>query len=222
MTGSPARRAASGVAGSAARGVLVAAVAVVLASCAPAPVPGGAAPAAPPASPGPAVDPAAGAMPSIDERFTADIPAELKVRDPIDVRGLSPCELLTGAQLAEFGLDPTSARTNRARFGPGCSWDYREGLASAGIDLTTDPRAAKLPDLYRLRETSRNFEIRQIAGFPVIRDDIAEDECQLVLAVADTQIIGINAFSDRRRLPDQCGPAVRMAELIIANLRARN
>ncbi|MGQ0576997.1 MAG: hypothetical protein ACT4RN_22765 [Pseudonocardia sp.] len=59
--------------------------------------------------------------------------------------------------------------------------------------LTTEPEAAKLPDPYRLRVTRRNVEIRQIAGSPVIRDDTHLHECHLVLAVADTQLIGIDA-----------------------------
>ncbi|MGQ0575318.1 MAG: DUF3558 domain-containing protein [Pseudonocardia sp.] len=189
-----------------------------LAGCMSAPAPSAAAPKAgaqaldPPLRPG---------VPTIEERFTPEVPAELRVRDPLDARGLDPCALLTPEQLRGSGLDPGSAEPNPGRYGPGCSWQLRDGSTSAGIDLITDPNAAKLPDFWRLRGNAVVFEIRQVAGHPAIRSDYVPNECDLALAIADYQIVGINAYADGRVLPDPCGPAVRMAELIIANLAAR-
>lgn len=161
-------------------------------------------------------------LPTIDERFTPDIPAELRVREPKDVRGIDPCDLLSRDQIGSFGLDPDSARANPARYGAGCLWQYRDGSTSAEIGTATEPNGFKLPDAYRLRENSANFEILQIAGHPAVRDDIAANgQCELGLAVADDQIVTISAYADGRILPDPCAPARRMAELIIANLAAR-
>lgn len=162
--------------------------------------------------------------PPVADRFTPDIPAELRVREPKDARGLDPCLLLTGDQLAGFGLDPATARSNQARYGAGCLWQYRDGSTTAGVDLTTNPRASKLPDIYRLRDNYDVVEILQIGGHPVLRADrYATGECNLALALAlaDDQILGVNAYYDGRVLPDPCAPARRMAELIIANLTTR-
>ncbi|MGQ0573324.1 MAG: DUF3558 domain-containing protein [Pseudonocardia sp.] len=191
---------------------------VVLAGCAATPAP-------PPPAPAPGVEaldpPLEPGLPTIEERFTPDVPAELRVRNPKDARGLDPCDLLTPAQLDGFGLDPATARTNPARYGTGCLWQYRDGSTSAGVRLATDPNAAKLPDIWKLRQNDVVFEIRQIAGHPALRSDQLPDECDLSIAVADYQIVGVNAYGDGRALPDPCGPAVRMAELIIANIAAR-
>jgi len=161
-------------------------------------------------------------VPTIDERFTSDIPAELRVREPKDARGIDPCDLLTSEQLTGFALDPATARANPLRYGKGCVWEYRDRSTSASIGISTDPAASKLPDIYRLRDNYGTLEILQIAGHPTLRADRAlSGQCGLNLAVADDQIVGITAYADDRVLPDPCAPARRMAELIISNLANR-
>ncbi|MGQ0574588.1 MAG: DUF3558 domain-containing protein [Pseudonocardia sp.] len=194
-----------------ARGVAALALALALGGCTGAPPP--------PAAPAPSAEPQPQGR-TIDERFTPDIPPELRVRDPKDIRGLDTCALLTPAQLDELGLDPDSDRRHGGA-GQQCTWQYRDGSTSAGLDVVTNPRLAKLPDIYRLRDAKVVFEIRQIAGHPALRADHLTDECRLYLAVTDTQLVAISAYADARVLPDPCGPAVRMAEMVIANLAAR-
>ncbi|MGQ0573208.1 MAG: DUF3558 domain-containing protein [Pseudonocardia sp.] len=192
---------------------------LALAGCAATPAP------PPPPSPGPAAKaldpPLDPGVPTIDERFTPDVPPELRVRNPKDARGLDPCDLLTPAQLGTFGLDTGTARRNPARFGDGCLWRYLDGSTTAGLLLATDPNSAKLPDIWRLRQNNVIFEIREVDGHPAIRADRFANQCDLAVAVADYQIVSIDAYADGRVLPDPCAPAVRMAELVIANLAAR-
>lgn len=161
-------------------------------------------------------------VPTVDERFTSDIPAELRVTAPKDAGGIGPCDLLTEDQLIDFGLDPRTARTDPTLYGSVCQVQYRDGSTSAGIGLSTDPRASKLPDLYRLRDNYGKFEILQVAGHPALRADRAPTgQCALNLAIADDQIAVLNVYTDGRLLPDPCAPARRMAELIISNLANR-
>jgi hypothetical protein len=164
-------------------------------------------PAAPSASPAPTA------------RFDASTPEELRVREPKDARGIPICELLTRDQLVELGLDPATARPDSFLRGESCSWRLADGSSRAGVGLSTDPEAQKLPDFYRLRRVSHNFEILQVAGHPAVRsDDTPVGGCVLYVAAADEQILSAKGYVDSRGLPDPCAPARRMAELVLSNL----
>jgi hypothetical protein len=174
---------------------------------------GGAAPAT--SSPAPALPTG---PPPVDERFTPDIPAELRVTDPKDARGKDACELLTTGQLIELGLDPQTARGDTARNGPGCTWKYADGSTRASVALALRPDGVKLPDAYRLRDSFATFEILEIARHPAVRADDLPGECTLNVAVADEQIIVINGYLDDREVAEPCAMARQMAELILSNL----
>jgi hypothetical protein len=161
--------------------------------------------------------PSISAMPTA--RFDASTPPELRVREPKDARGIPVCELLTRDQLLELGLDPATAQPDSFLRGETCSWRFADGSTRAGVGLSVDPAAQKLPDFYRLRNTSTNFQILDIAGHPAVRsDDRPVGDCSLYVAVSDLQILSTNGYADGRALPDPCAPARRMAELVLSNL----
>lgn len=171
------------------------------------------------AAPAPAAPSGTVDYPSVEERFTPDIPAELRVREPQDARGIAVCDLLTGAQLHELGLDQATTRMEQQQRSTGCSWRHVDGSTRAGINVSTDPIAQKLPDLYRLRNTFARFEITEVDGHPTIRgDDTDRPGCTLYVGIADEQMMSVDAYLDGRELPDPCAPARRMAEMVLANV----
>jgi hypothetical protein len=148
-----------------------------------------------------------------------DIPVQLRVREPRDSRGIAPCDLLTRAQLRELGLDPASAFPDARGMEQSCTWHTPDKSDNAGLGISTDPRASKLPSMYRVHHDEPWFQILEIAGHPALRfDPQPERDCGLSIAIADLQNLGVGATADRTPRPDPCAETRRMAEMILSNL----
>ena len=148
-----------------------------------------------------------------------DIPLQLRVRQPKDARGIAPCDLLTPAQLRELGLDPATASPEARGMAQSCAWHAPDRSDYAGLGISTDPRASKLPSMYRVHHDEPWFQMLEIAGHPVMRFDSDPDRsCGLSIAIADLQNLGVRATADRTPRPDPCAETRRMAEMVLSNL----
>jgi hypothetical protein len=149
-----------------------------------------------------------------------DIPLQLQVREPKDARGIAPCDLLTPAQLRELGLDPATAFPDAEGMAQSCVWHKPDRSDYGGLQISTDPRASKLPSFYRVHHDEPWFQMLEIAGHPAVRADPDPDRsCELAIAVADLQNLGVGATTaDRTPRPDPCAQTRRMAEMVLSNL----
>lgn len=148
-----------------------------------------------------------------------DVPLSLKVREPLDARGIAACDLLTTAQLRTLGLDPATARPDAEGYAEGCAWDYADGSDHAVVSVSTDHRASKLPSLYRVHHDQPNYRQFEIAGHPAIRSNSVPDrDCSFTVAAADLHTIVVSGSFSQTRRPDPCKESLPMAELILSNL----
>lgn len=157
--------------------------------------------------------------PAPQSGFPADVPQELRVKEPKDARGIPACDLLTREQLVELGLDPATAQPDSRMLAESCLWYYADGSTFASVSISTDPTATKLPGMYRLHHAEAGFEILEIAGHPALRFDLDPSiQCGLAVGVADFQNLGTDGYFDRRPGPDICAQSRRMAEMVLSNL----
>lgn len=178
-------------------------LAVLLAACGAGP-PGG--PFRPPPAPAPAAS-------------GPELPEELRISNPLDVRGIPPCELLTPAQLREVGLDPSSGTPWVRQPGGGCLWKWQDGSTQAYVGANGDPGAIKLDSVFRNRDLYHNFTAFRISGYPALRvDPDPTGSCLLQVGAADDHVLEISAYGDSRVVPEPCAMAVRMAEMVLSNL----
>jgi hypothetical protein len=139
---------------------------------------------------------------------------------PLDARGISACDLLTPTQLAELGLDPSSARSGTAGSAQTCGWTRNNDVSNpAGLQINTDPAIPSLDGLYLVRDTFAVFKPIEIFGHPALHaDDVAGPVCTIYTAIADYQAVSTDGNLAGRPLADPCGPSRRMAEMILSNL----
>lgn len=191
------------------RGVVLAATLLILglSGCASGPVAGSGIPVDPPPSAPISSVPLQGTPPTSGE----------SVREPKDIRGVQPCAVVTDAQLVELGLIPGSAQpVDETR----CGWSsVTDDTNPVGLDLNSDTNLAVLDVLENLRDNFGRYEPTEVAGHPAIRaDDVADNSCTIVIAVADHQGVSIGANGANRPLPDPCEVPRRMGEFILSNL----
>jgi hypothetical protein len=110
---------------------------------------------------------------------------------PLDARGISACDLLTPTQLAELGLDPSSARSGTAGSAQTCGWTRNNDVSNpAGLQINTDPAIPSLDGLYLVRDTFAVFKPIEIFGHPALHaDDVAGPVCTIYTAIADYQAV---------------------------------
>jgi hypothetical protein len=149
-----------------------------------------------------------------------DIPLHLHVREPKDARGIAACDLLTSTQLRQLGLDPATAHPDARGMAQSCVWHTPAHSDYAGVDISTDPRASKLPSMYRVHYEETWFQMLEIVGHPALRFDPEPDRsCGFSIAIADLQNLGVVAdIGNRTPRPDPCAKTRRMAEMILSNL----
>jgi hypothetical protein len=139
------------------------------------------------------------------------------VRDPRNLAGTSPCQLLTPTQLAANRID-LPAQSRDVLGTPGCEWDDKAHTREIRIyfDIGNDV----LHNVYAQRETFPVFEITQIAGHPAIKtkNNAASTSCFFRVAAAERQTFVVGFTSLRQGLEEPCGPAKALAEAVIANL----
>jgi hypothetical protein len=157
----------------------------------------------------------AGAAPAASASAPADpIPA---VRNPRNLAGTPPCQLLTPAQLAANRIDQPG-QSKDVLGAPGCEWDDKAHTREIRIymDIGNDV----LHNVYARRATFPVFEVTQAAGYPAIRTkDLGEGtSCTFRVAVAERQTFVVEFTSLRQGLEEPCGPAKALAETVLANL----
>lgn len=142
------------------------------------------------------------------------------VRDPKDIRGVPPCEVLTDLQLRELDLLPESARELADPVTKRCGWSSAiDDTNPAGLEINSDTNLAVLDLMENLRDNFARYEPTEVAGHPAIRaDDVADNSCALVIAIADHQGVSIEYNLANRPLPDPCDIPRRMGEFILSNL----
>lgn len=142
------------------------------------------------------------------------------VRQPLDARGVEPCELMTPAQLVELGLRPESAKPGTSGASLTCTWVSATDAANpAGLQINADSTLPALDGIYLVPETFAVFEPIEVAGHPAVHaDDVAGPVCTIYTAIADYQAVATDGNLGGRPLPDPCAPSRRMAEMILSNL----
>ena len=157
----------------------------------------------------------AGGAPAASASAPADpIPA---VRDPRNLAGTPPCQLLTPAQLAANRIDQPGQPRDVLGV-PGCEWDDKAHTRQIRIfvDIGTDV----LHNVYARRATFAVFEVTQVAGHPAIRTkNLAEGtSCFFRVAAVQTQTLNLMFTSLGQGLEEPCGPAKALAGAVMANL----
>ncbi|HEX4100790.1 MAG TPA: DUF3558 domain-containing protein [Pseudonocardiaceae bacterium] len=139
------------------------------------------------------------------------------VRDPKNLAGTPPCQLLTPAQLASNQMD-LAAQPKNVLDAPGCEWDNKAHTRQIRIyvDTTNDV----LHNVYAQRATFPVFEITQVAGHPAIRtkNNATDTSCFFRVAAGARQTVVVRFTSLRQGLEEPCGPARALAEDVMANL----
>jgi hypothetical protein len=126
---------------------------------------------------------------------------------------------LTVAQQRALGLDPSTAKSKAEGLAQSCFWYYPGKQDFGRIQISTDPTAGKLADLWRAYHDDPIYEKFEIGGHPVIRVNVEPDRfCDITVAIADLQTVVVAATADLTPRPDPCAPSRRMAELILSNL----
>jgi hypothetical protein len=154
----------------------------------------------------------------------SDVPPELRVPHPKDMRAIPPCDLLTDAQLVELGLRPDTAQEVPMARGRTCIWrDAADPRNFADAGGSTDLANPGVPGLYVTRHVMSRFEPLVIAGHPGARIDLNPGTgCDVTVGASDDQLLGANGNGAGRPLPDDgCDRSRRMIELILANLPPR-
>jgi hypothetical protein len=148
------------------------------------------------------------------------LPSTPLVQDPRDARGVAVCDLLRPSQLAQLGLESSSAReVTMVATAPSCAWRRSDdGAKSGGVQVRTDLTVTAIDGLTIAKDTFVRFEPTVVSNHPAVRaDDSARTGCTIYTAIADYQAIatnGDNSGSD----PDPCARSRRMAEMILSNL----
>lgn len=139
------------------------------------------------------------------------------VRDPKNLAGTPPCQLLTPAQLASNRIDLPS-RSKDVAGAPGCEWDDKAHTRE--ISMWSDIGPDVLHNVYVHRATYPVFEITQVAGYPAIRikNNAAGTSCFFDVAAAARQTLTVRFTSLGDGLEEPCGPAKALAEDVLANL----
>ncbi len=158
---------------------------------------------------------APGAVPASSASAPADpIPP---VRDPKNLAGTPPCQLLAPAQLAANRMD-LPAQSKNVLDAPGCQWSDKAHTREIRIyvDTTNDV----LHNVYAQRATFPVFEVTQVVGHPAIqtKNNAAGTSCFFNVAAAERQtfVLGFTSLGDGMEEP--CGPARALAEDVVANL----
>jgi hypothetical protein len=139
------------------------------------------------------------------------------IRDPKNLAGTPPCQLLTPAQLADNQMD-LPAQTKNVLDAPGCEWDNKAHTREVRIyvDTTNDV----LHNLYAQWATFPVFEVTQVAGHPAIRtkNNAAATSCTFRVGAAKRQTFVVDFTSLGDGLEEPCAPARALAEDVMANL----
>ncbi|MGB8202690.1 MAG: DUF3558 domain-containing protein, partial [Pseudonocardiaceae bacterium] len=148
-------------------------------------------------------------------RAPADpIPA---VRDPKNLAGTPPCQLLAPAQLAANRIDQPG-QPKDVRDAQGCEWDDK--AHTRAVRIYVDVGNDVLHNVYVKRSTFAVFEVTQVAGYPAIRtkDLVEGTSCSFRVAVAERQTFVVEFTSLGQGREEPCGPAKALAETVMANL----
>lgn len=139
------------------------------------------------------------------------------VRDPKNLAGTPPCQLLIPAQLASNQMD-LPAQPKKALDTPGCEWDNKAHTRE--ITIYVDTTNDVLHNVYAQRATFPVFEVTEVAGHPAIRvkNNAAATSCFFRVAAAERQTLTLRFTSLGDGLEEPCAPAKALAEDVLANL----
>ncbi len=139
------------------------------------------------------------------------------VRDPKNLAGTPPCQLLTATQLASNQMD-LPAQPKEVLGAAGCEWGNKAHTRE--ITIYADTTNDVLHNVYAQRATFPVFEVTQVAGYPAIRvkNNEAGTSCFFRVAAAERQTLTLRFTSLRQGSEEPCGPAKALAEDVLANL----
>lgn len=139
------------------------------------------------------------------------------VKDPKNLVGIPPCQLLKSAELAANRIDQPG-RSMSVLGAPGCEWD--DNAHTREIKVYVDTSHDVLRNVYVQRATYPVFEVTQVAGHPAIRtkNNSEGTSCYVQVAAAERQTLTLRFTSLRQGLEEPCGPAKALAEAVLANL----
>jgi hypothetical protein len=139
------------------------------------------------------------------------------VRDPKNLAGTPPCQLLTPAQLTANRIDQPG-QPKDVRDAPGCQWNNNAHTREISVFVDIGPDV--LHNVYAKRKIFAVFEVTQIAGYPAIRTKNLVDgtSCFFRVAATQTQTLNLMFTSLRQGLEEPCAPAKALAETVMANL----
>ncbi|MGH3873561.1 MAG: DUF3558 domain-containing protein [Pseudonocardiaceae bacterium] len=139
------------------------------------------------------------------------------VRNPKNLAEISPCLLLTPAQLEANRIDQPG-RPRNVLGSAGCEWSdqARTREVRTFVDLGNDV----LRNVYAKRETFPLMELTQVAGYPAIRtkDNVKGSTCYFRVAAAERQTLVLGFTSLGQGGDEPCKSARALAEIVINNL----
>ncbi|ROP39578.1 DUF3558 domain-containing protein [Saccharothrix texasensis] len=134
----------------------------------------------------------------------------------IDVAGVDPCALLTGAQRAEFGLDQPPQPNDDAPGKKSCT--ISRGDREHFVGITADTTAG-VDDYAKSEGKVTRLEV---GGFPALlveADTALGLSCSVTVDVADGQVVDVGAFSlGEVDLTGLCRIVQPVAAAVVTNL----
>jgi hypothetical protein len=140
------------------------------------------------------------------------------VKNPKDLRGVDPCELLSAEQQAELDLTGLGEKSISEWGEEGCKW-----LGSI-VGIILDPNTTLgdgLERAYRNKNSFDNFAESNVDAYPAVRINFATQSCGLIVGVSDEQTLHMEFTRVSPNAPgkgDPCGFAETVMGEVIKNL----
>ncbi|MCO1575866.1 DUF3558 domain-containing protein [Crossiella sp. SN42] len=147
-----------------------------------------------------------------------------RVDQPKQLRGLSPCGLLTEAQRGEFGISvPGTGSRVPANDTSWCHWSNfaKDQEVMANLEVKTWERGGGLPELYRRKSEFTSFVPATVDSYPAVRTEDDKTTCRLHVGVGDDQGFEVKllGFKDLKPLyPQVCDQAEKIAAAMLRNI----
>lgn len=153
-----------------------------------------------------------GASPTESDRLSPP------VRNPKELRGIDPCQLLTQEQQAELSLTGSAEKGVSLWGEEECKWFG----SVVGIILSPETTGGEgMEEVYRARNNFENFAESDIDGYPAARINFASQSCGLIAGVSDTQTLLMEFTRVSSSAPgkgDPCGFAESVMGEVIKTL----
>lgn len=163
--------------------------------------------------------------PSVEGQHIGKAP---RVSSPLDVArfGQAPCDLLTDAQLADFGGE-TGTQDTSAGGEERCRWQFGTQKDSSAISgFYPGPTKSGLSDLYVNSEQGAfregYFEPTEVVGYPAVfaagSDHRDSGSCELMVGVRDDTYMHVSTQAPAGKGREGCTAAENLAAAMIKTL----